>query len=279
MKKEDTMIHLTTRRTILAALGALLLAGCASQGDRPAAGVSEALRKEFAPSGTLRAGVNFGNNAIAQRDPAGGPPRGVGPSLARELARQLGVPIAYVTYDAAGKMGDSVKEWDVAMLAGDPKRAETIAFSAPYVNIEGSYLVRADSPYRTNADIDRKGTRISVGAKSGYDLYLSRQIKQAELVRFPTSPIAADEFIAGKADVAAGVKNHLLVASRGRPDLRLIEPAFMTIGQAAGVPQGRPNAAAFLRKFIEEQKANGFVARALRESNVTEAVVAPAARP
>ena len=267
------------RRTLLAFVATAAVAGCGLPGERPAgSAVSDALRKEFAPTGTLRAGVNFGNNAIAQRDPAGGPPRGVGPSLARELARQLGVPITYVTYDAAGKMGDAVKEWDVAMLAVDPKRAETIAFSAPYVNIEGSYLVRRDSPYRTNADLDRKGTRIAVGAKSGYDLFLSRELKQAELVRLPTSPAAADHFLAGKEDAAAGVKNHLLVAMKGRNDVRLIEPSFMTIGQASGVPQGRPNAAAFLRKFIEEQKANGFVERALKETNVTDAVVAPPAR-
>ena len=272
------MTHQPLRRLILAAAACAALAGCALPGERSSLQVSDALRKEFAPTGTLRAGVNFGNNAIAQRDPAGGPPRGVGPSLARELARQLGVPITYVTYDAAGKMGDSVKEWDVAMLAVDPKRAETIAFSAPYVNIEGAYMVRANSPYKTNADLDRKGTRIAVGAKSGYDLYLSRQLKQAELVRYPTSPAAADAFLGGELDATANVKNILLARAKGRSDVRLIEPAFMTIGQASGVPQGRPNAAAFLKKFIEEQKANGFVERALKESNVTDAVVAPPVR-
>lgn len=272
-------MHRPFRRLVLAATACAVLAGCAVPGDRGStAQVSEALRKEFAPTGTLRAGVNFGNNAIAQREPAGGPPRGVGPSLARELARQLGVPITYVVYDAAGKMGDSVKEWDVAMLAVDPKRSETIAFSAPYVNIEGAYMVRANSSYRTNEDLDRKGTRIAVGAKSGYDLYLSRQLKQAELVRFPTSPAAADAFLGGELDATANVKNILLARSKGRADVRLIEPAFMVIGQAAGVPQGRPNAAAFLRRFVEEQKVNGFVERALKESGVTDAVVAPAAR-
>jgi polar amino acid transport system substrate-binding protein len=262
----------------LAIAATLVATGCAMPGAAPSSSVSAELRREFAPTGTLRAGVNLGNNAIAQRDPAGGPPRGVGPSLARELARQLGVPVTYVIYDAAGKMGDAVKDWDVAMLAVDPKRAETIAFSAPYVNIEGAYMVRAGSPYRTNADLDRKGTRIAVGAKSGYDLYLSRQLKQAELVRFPTSPAAADAFLGGELDATANVKNILLARAKGRTDVRLIEPAFMVIGQAAGVPQGRPNAAAFLRKFIEEQKANGFVEHALKESNVTEAAVAPAAR-
>lgn len=264
-------------KTLLALLAGLALASCAVA-PATAPSVDAALRAEFAPSGVLRAGTNFGNNAIVQRDPAGGPPRGVGPSLARELARQLGVPITYVNYDAAGKMGDSVAEWDVAFLAVDPKRAETIAFSAPYVNIEGAYLVRAGSPIRANADVDRKGVKIGVGLKSGYDLFLTRQIKQAELVRLPTSPAASDSFLAGKVDVAAGVKNHLLVVAQGRNDVRLVEPAFMIIGQASGVPVQRKRAAEFLRKFIEEQKANGFVARALQESNVTEAVVAPLVR-
>ncbi len=264
-------------KTLLAMIAGLALASCAVA-PAMAPSVDAALRAEFAPSGVLRAGTNFGNNAIVQKDPAGGPPRGVGPSLARELARQLGVPITYVNYDAAGKMGDSVSEWDVAFLAVDPKRAETIAFSAPYVNIEGAYLVRNDAPMRSNAEVDRKGVKIGVGLKSGYDLFLTREVKQAELVRLPTSPAASDAFFAGKVDVAAGVKNHLMAASKGRNDVRLIEPAFMTIGQASGVPVQRKRSAEFLRKFIEEQKANGFVERALRESGVTDAVVAPMAR-
>lgn len=237
--------------------------------------VPAALREELAPGGVLRVGTNFGNPVIAQADPAGGDPRGIGPALARELARRLGVPVRYVAYDTAGSMADAVKQdaWDVAFLAVDPARAEDIAFSAPYVDIEGTYLVREDSPLRRVEDFDRAGLRVAVAARSAYDLFLTRHIRHAELVRLPTSHAAIEEFLAGRTDAAAGVKNPLAAAARQNPGVRVIEGAFMTIGQAAGVPKARTAAARFLHTFIEEQKANGFVARALRDSGVTDAKV------
>jgi polar amino acid transport system substrate-binding protein len=240
---------------------------------------SRALRDEFAPSGTLVAGVNLGNPVIAQKDPDGGDPRGVGPGLAREIARRLGVPIRYVTYDTAGKMADAVKQgaWDVAMLAVDPARAEDIAFSAPYVVIEASYLVRADSPLRSFDQFDKPGLRLAVASKSAYELWMARNIKQAELVQLPTSLAAVDAFLAGKADAAAGVRQPLLAAARAHPGLRVIDGAFMTIGQASGVPRARAAAAQWLRDFIEDVKSSGFVARKLAESGVADATVAPPA--
>lgn len=241
--------------------------------------VTPELRKEFAPSGTLIAGVNFGNPVIAQRDKAGGEPRGVGPELARELARRLGVPIKYVVYDTAGKMADAGKQgaWDVAMLAVDPARAEDISFSAPYVLIEGTYMVRADSPLRRVEEFDKKGLRISVALKSAYDLYLTREIRNAELVRVATSQQAIDDFVAGKVDVVAGVRQPLNTTAKKVPGLRVIEGSYMSIGQASGVPKGRPNAAKFLREVVEEAKASGFVERKLRESGIDDARVAPPA--
>ena len=235
------------------------------------------LRTEFAPSGTLRAAVNFGNIVIAQKDPAGGDPRGVGPELAREMARRLGVPITYVTYDAAGKMADAVKQgaWDVAFLAADPERANEIAFSAPYVQIEGTYMVRKDSPLKRIADFDRKGLRIAVGNKTAYDLYLTRMMKNAELVRSATSLAAIDEFFARNLDAVAGVKNPLEAIAAKDSSVRVIEGNFMVIGQASGVPKGRAAAARYLRDFIEDAKAAGFVANALKASGVTDATVAP----
>ena len=239
--------------------------------------VPSSLRTEFAPSGTLRAAVNFGNIVIVQKDPAGGDPRGVGPDLARELARRLGVPIQYVFYDSAGKVAAGVKqgEWDVAFLAVDPERAGEIAFSAPYVQIEGTYLVRKDSPLRKIEDFDSQGQRIAVGLKSAYDLYLTRALKNAELVRSPTSQAAIDEFVAGRIDAVAGVKNTLAAAAEKDPGLRLIEGNFMVIGQASGVPRPRAAAARYLAEFIEEAKASGFVANALKKSGITDATVAP----
>jgi polar amino acid transport system substrate-binding protein len=242
--------------------------------------VAASLRSEMAPTGVLRAGVNFGNPVIAQKDPAGGAPRGVGPELARELARRLGVAIEYVTYDTAGKMADAVKQgaWDVAFLAGDPERASEIAFSAPYVQIEGTYMVRKDSALKRIDDFDRKGLRIAVGNKTAYDLYLTRTIKNAELVRSASSLAAIGEFLTNNLDAVAGVKNPLVAVAGKDASLRVIEGNFMVIGQASGVPKGRDAAARYLRDFIEDAKASGFVANALEASGVTDAMVAPPAK-
>lgn len=255
----------------------LVLASCAM--PTATTDVSPALRAEFAPSGTLVAGVNYGNPVIAQRPASGNEPQGVGPELARALAKRLGVPIRYVIYDTAGKMADAVKQgaWDVAFLAVDAARATDIAFSAPYVLIEGTYLVRNESPLKRIDEFDRPGLRISTADKSAYDLWLTRNLKQAQIVRFATSQAAIDEFLAGRVEVAAGVKQPLVAAARENPGVRVIDGAFMTIGQASGVPKSRAGAAAYLRGFIEEMKANGFVRRTLEETGAGDATVAPPA--
>ena len=242
--------------------------------------VPESVRAEMAPGGVLRASVNYGNTVIAQKDPGGGAPRGVGAELARELARRLGARIEYVTFDTAGKIADAVKagQVDVAFLAADPKRANEIAFSAPYVEIEGTYMVRAESPMRRVGDLDRNGIRIAVGDKTAYDLYLTREIKNAELVRAPTSLAAIELFKSRRLDAVGGVKNPLVEIAAKDPAYRVIEGNFMVIGQAAGVPRQREAAARYLRDFIEEMKASGFVARALKASGVTDASVAPPAK-
>jgi polar amino acid transport system substrate-binding protein len=235
---------------------------------------------EFAPTGTLRVAVNFGNIVIAQKDPGGGAPRGVGPELARELARRLGVPVSYVVYDNAGKVADAVKNdaWDIAFLAVDPKRASEIGFSAPYVLIEGTYLVREDSPLRRVADFDKPGVRITVGKNAAYDLYLQRELKHAARTQADTSEAAVQMFIADRQfDAAAGVRDYLLSVARKNPGLRVADDSYMTIGQAAGVPKGRANAARYLGEFIEEMKASGFVARTLAATGLSDVKVAPPA--
>ena len=153
--------------------------------------------KELAPNGKLRAAINFGNIVLAQKDPAGGEPRGVSAELARELAKRLGVPIEYVTFDAAGKVFDALKAgaWDVAFLAIDPVRSEGIEFTGPYVVIEGAYLVPSSSPLQTNEDVDREGVRVAVARGSAYDLYLTRALKRAQLVREQSGPQALDMFL------------------------------------------------------------------------------------
>jgi len=250
-----------------------MLAGCATGPQVPAAA-----RSELAPTGTLRAAINFGNPILAGKDPATGEPRGVSVDLSRELARRLAVPVQFVLYDAAGKVVEELKSgaWDVAYVAIDPARAVDISYSGPYVVIEGAYLVRQDSPIRANAEVDREGVRVAVGAGSAYDLFLSRNLKHAKLVRSPTSPAVVDLFVAQKLEVAAGVKQQLEADARRTPGLRLLEGRFMVINQAMGTPRARGNAGArYLREFVEEMKASGFVADALQRHRIEGAAVGP----
>jgi polar amino acid transport system substrate-binding protein len=242
-------------------------------------GLSPDLIKELAPTGRLRAAINFGNSVLAQPDPAGGAPRGVSGELARELAKRLGVGIDYVTFDAAGKVFEALKAglWDVAFLAVDPARAAAIAFTAPYVLIEGVYLVPKNSTLRTVEDVDRDGVRIAVAKGSAYDLYLTRAIKHATLVRQPSGPEALDMFVRDRLEAAGGVRQPITAFAQAHPDTRVIPGRFMAIEQAMGTVKGRDAAAACLRTFIEETKASGFVARALAASGQGDAAVAPPA--
>ncbi len=241
--------------------------------------VSPEVRSEFAPTGFLRAGINLGNPVIAQRDPGGGDPRGVGAALARELAKRLGVAVKFTTYETAGKLADAVKEgtWDVAFLAIDPARATDIDFTDAYVHIEGTYLVANLSALKSVAEVDRPGVRIAVGLKTAYDLYLTREIKHAQLVRSDSSRAAINQFLAERLEAVAGVRQPLESAARENRGLRVFPDSFMVIRQACGVPKGRKNAAKYLAAFIEEMKSSGFVERALRDSGQTDVAVAPPA--
>jgi polar amino acid transport system substrate-binding protein len=258
---------------VLLMIGALL-SSCATVPTVP-----PAARSELAPTGKLRAAINFGNPVLAQKDPRTGEPRGVSVDLARELGRRLGVPVELVTFDAAGKVFEALKTgaWDIAFLAIDPARAAEIIFTAPYVVIEATYLVPADSPLRTIEDVDRQGVRIAVGNKSAYDLYLTRTLKHAKLVRVPTSPAAIEVFLNDKLEAAAGVKQPLLQFAKAHPNVRVIDGRFMAIEQAMGTPRGREAGARYLREFIEEMKASGFVAKGLERSGQGDATVAPKA--
>jgi polar amino acid transport system substrate-binding protein len=234
--------------------------------------------KELAPTGTLRAAINYGNGVLAQKG-ADGEPRGVTADLSRELAKRLGVPLAFVTFQAAGKAFEAARASavDVLFIAIEPVRAADVEFSPPYVLIEGAYLVLKDSPLRDPADLDKPGMRISVGENSAYDLYLKRTLKHATLLRAAGGCCKnIDLFRAEKLDAAAGVRQPLAAYAKEHPEVRVIEKAFMQIRQAMGTPKGRTAAAAYLRTFIEEMKANGFVADALKRSNQPDAQVAPA---
>lgn len=242
-------------------------------------GPSPEIVRELAPTGRLRAAINLGNPVLAQPDPSGGAPCGVSAELARELAKRLGVGIDYVTFDAAGQVTQALKAgvWDIAFLAVDPVRAAGITFTAPYVVIEGVYLVPRDSPLQTVEDVDRKGVRIAVATGSAYDLYLTRAIKNATLVREPNGSRSLAIFVRDGLEAAGGVRQPIDAFARAHPDTRVIPGRFMAIEQAMGTVKGRDAGAAYLRTFIEEMKASGFVARALAASGQGDAAVAPPA--
>jgi polar amino acid transport system substrate-binding protein len=239
--------------------------------------VSPDVLNDLAPAGRLKAAINFGNPVLAQKDPATGGPRGISADLATELGRRLGAPVEFVAYETAGQVSDTVGTgaWTICFLANEPARAVEIAFTAPYVVIEGTYLVRSESPLRRVEDVDQDGVRVAVGHKTAYDLYLTRTVKHAELVRAPNSAAALDMFLEEKLDAAAGVRQPLVRFTQSHPDLRVMDGRFMAIEQAMGVPRGREAGARYLRRFIEEMKASGFVAAGLRRSGQDEALVAP----
>ena len=248
-----------------------LLAACATSASPPPTA-------ELAPTGKLRAAINFGNPILASKDSTG-QPRGVSVDLARELGKRLGVPVELVTFEAAGKVVDAVKaaQVDIAFVAIDPVRGADMLQTPPYVIIEGAYLVRQDSPIKNNAEVDLPGNRIAVGQGSAYDLYLTREAKAATLQRAPTSPTVVDFFLAQKLEVAAGVKQQLQADAKRLPGLRLLDGRFMVIQQAMGLPKGREVGAKYVTAFVEEMKANGFVATALARHGIEGAAVAPRA--
>lgn len=224
---------------------------------------------ELAPSGRLRATINLGNPVLAQKDPSTGELRGVSVELAHELGRRLGLEVELVAFDTAGKAFAALQSeaCDVGFLAIDPVRAADLAFTAPYVIIEGTYLVRAKSALWSIDDIDRQGIRIAAGKNTAYDLHLSRALKHATLVHAPTSVAAIELFLSEELDAAAGVRQPLLAVAETNSGLRVIDGRFMVIQQAMAMPKGREADAGFLNAYVEEMKASGFVDRALAVSS------------
>jgi polar amino acid transport system substrate-binding protein len=236
----------------------------------------QSIRNSLAPSGTLRAAINFGNPILASKDTV---PRGVSVDLANELAKRLDLPLSLVTYTAAGKVVEALKsgEWDVAFLAIDPERAVDMDYTAPYVVIEGAYLVPQDSPITCHDEVDRKGVRVVVGAGSAYDLYLSRQLANAQIVRAPTSPTVTDTMLTQSLEVAAGVRQQLEADMQRITGMRLLDGSFMDIRQAMAIPKGRAAGANYLGELIEEMKLTGFIADALERHGIAGAMIAPLA--
>ena len=232
----------------------------------------------LAPTGRLRASINLGNPILAGTDPATGRARGVSVDLAHALAGRLGVPLDTLEFPAATKSVDAVTGGvaDVGFFAIDPLRGAEIAFTDAYILIEGAYLVRADSPCQANEDVDRGGTSVVVGKGSAYDLFLTRELKQATLVRVPGAAEVVQTLQAGGADVAGGIRQVLVDVAARTPGLRVLPGRFMVIRQAMGVARSRgPAAEGALHAFVEEMKAGGFVAEAMRRHAVAGATVAP----
>ncbi|MCJ2055890.1 ABC transporter substrate-binding protein [Methylobacterium sp. J-048] len=236
---------------------------------------SPAALHDLAPTGMLRAAINLGNPVLARSGADG--PAGVSVDLARALAQKLGVPVAFVTFPGAGAVSGSAGSgtWDICFLAIDPKRAEGIAFTAPYVLIAGSYLVPAASPIRAPEVVDRDGVRVSVGRGSAYDLFLTRALRHATLVRAATSAEAVTAFARDGLDVAAGVHQPLSAYAAAHPEVRLLPGHFMEIPQAMGLPVGRDAGAAYLADFLTQAKADGFVARSLEANGQDPGLAAP----
>ena len=235
------------------------------------------MKKEFAPTGKLRVGLNYQNFLLVNGDGPGGEPRGIAPDLARELARRLGLPIEYVKFDAAGKLFDGVKggTCDVGFLGAEPQRASEIDFTEAYLEIPVTFLVPPGSPIKAIADIDRAGVRISVSERSAYDLFLSRNLKNATLVRVQGIPASYDAFVRQKLEALGGLKPRLVEDQKRLAGSRILDGQITGVQQAIAAPKGRGAAAAYLRAFAKDIKQSGLVARAIQANGVAGVSVAP----
>ena len=240
----------------------------------------EALIRALAPGGRLRAAINLGNPILAHRDPVTGDAGGVSVDLARALGRELNLEVELILFEKAARSVDAVRseQADVGFFAVDPARSDGLRFTAPYVLIEGSYLVSRSSALRDNAEVDRPGNHVAVGQGSAYDLFLSRELQAAQVERVASAAAVLRALKAGQVEVAAGIRQLLEGWAGQDPSLRMLPGRFMVIEQAMGLPAGRGDAAAaVLAGFVERMKASGFVADALTRHHIEGAFVAPAA--
>ena len=237
---------------------------------------SSAVRSELAPTGALRVGINLSNFLLTRTDPNTGQYGGVAVDLGRELARRLGVPVEIMAYESPGKLADAAKSgvWDVGFLGAEPQRANEIDFTAAYVEIEATYLVPPGSPLKSIADVDREGVRIAISGKSAYDLYLTRNLKHAQLVREQGMDNVFKRFVDDKLEALAGLKPRLVTDQENLPGSRILDGRFTAVQQAIGTPKGRPAGARYLREFAEDIKASGLVAQTIEKNGVRGLTVA-----
>jgi polar amino acid transport system substrate-binding protein len=241
--------------------------------------VSAEVLAELAPGGVLRAGLNLSNFLLVSGKTAAGGPAGVAPDMAAEIGRRLGVPVKYVSYKTPGELADAAETgaWDIGLIGAEPQRAEKIAFTPAYVEIEATYLVPAGSPILTLADVDQPGVRISVTGRSAYGLWLDRHIERATLVRTGTLDSAYEQFVSGGLEVLAGLKPRLLSDVEKLPGARILDGKFTAVQQAIGTMRQNTAAAEFLTAFVAETKASGFVQSLIDKHKVRGLSVAPPA--
>ncbi len=238
-----------------------------------------AVRSDLAPTGKLRVGLNYSNFLLTGKDPVSGEPRGVAVDLAQELGRRVGASVEFVGYESPGKLADAAKAgvWDVAFIAAEPARATDIAFTAAYLEIEATYLVPAGSPLHSIAEVDRDGVRISVSNRSAYELFLSRTLQRAQLMRVDGIDASFAQFVTKKLEALAGLRPRLVMDAEKLPGSRVLEGRFTAIQQAIGTPNGRDAGAQYLREFVEDVKASGLVAKVIEQNGVRGVSVAPKA--
>jgi len=238
-----------------------------------------AVLSDLAPKGRLRVGINLSNFLLTKTDPASGEYGGVAVDLGRELGRRLAVPVELVAYPNPGALADAAISgaWDVGFLAAEPERAKDIDFTAAYVEIEASYLVPPGSPLKSIAEVDREGVRIGVPMKTAYELFLTRSLKKARLVREKGADNAFKRYADDKLDALAGLRPRLMIEQEKQPGSRILEGKFTAVQQAAGTPKGRIAGARYLGEFIEEMKQSGQIAKLIEANGVRGLTVAGAA--
>jgi polar amino acid transport system substrate-binding protein len=242
--------------------------------------ITPAVRADLAPTGKLRAGINYGNFILATKDRVSGESRGVAVDLAQELGRRLGVPVEIIAYDSVAVMGDAAPTgvWDIAFLGSDPAREALMSFTAAYLEIDATYLVPAASPLRTAAEVDRDGVRVAAPARANYELFLKRNLARAQLVSAPSGDAAFELLAAGQVDALAGLTQGLLGLAGKLPGSRLVDGRFMGVQQSIAVPRGKDTGLAYLRRLVEDSKASGLVARAIEKTGARGVSVAPPAK-
>jgi polar amino acid transport system substrate-binding protein len=241
---------------------------------------ADAARAELCPNGKLGVGINHSNFLLVNPGSAHGAPKGIAPDLALELGKRLGVPVAFVSFDGAGKTADAIRDAavDVGFIAAEAERANVIEFSSAYLELPATYLVAAGSKLRALEDVDQPGVRIAVSGRSAYDLYLARTLKNAQLVRAESIPASFKLFVDQKLDALAGLKPGLLADVQKLPGARVIEGQFTAVQQSIGVPKQRAAAVRHLRDFVEDAKRSGLVAELVDKHGVKGVNVAPPAR-